>query len=283
MKNNLSNKDSNTHIFCTITISLFVALLNSSAMASEKSPITSTAEDTTNFVVTKSLHSLSISACIKDTCRAITPPQDMLNSIKNGYSKVTVEDLTLDGSPEIVLTHEAEGSVNACSKVYQYNSAENSFTYLDSLPKQLCNYAIKNNYLVSSYKNNAKWHEDIYKIENNKLLLKISDNCIGCDYISRTIYLPKDKTDHTLVTNNLDYTLRTQLSTSVISMKAMLYQEPNENSITKMYLIRDDKVALTDFTVTKSDDFWYQIRYTTKKGGIIKAWLKCDDIKYCAQ
>ena len=239
-------------------------------------------EKATMLSVNDSGTELSITACHEGMCKTITIPETMLDTIDNGYSQISLEDLTLDGISEVILTHNAEGSVNACSKVYRYDSEIETLRSMDKPQSQLCNYSIENDYLISSYRSGAKWHEDIYKIKNNDLILTISDSCIGCDYINRALYLDGRKTENLLVKNSPDYRLRAPISTTVTSEKATLYSEPNINKTTKMYLINGDVVALTDAT-SDENYFWYKIRYVTKKGTLINAWLHCEDINFCEQ
>lgn len=261
-------------ISCFLAGAVLLAATNTSATTSKEKP--------TTLSVNGSGAAISITACHEDMCKAINPPETMLDAMYDGYSQISLEDLTLDGLSEIILTHNAEGSVNACSKVYRYDSEYETLLPMNNIQNQLCNYSINNDHLVSSYRSGAKWHEDIYEIKNNDLTLAFSDSCVGCDYINRTIYRGGTKTDTLLVTNSLDYRLRTPISTTVISKKATLYSEPNINRATKMYLINGDEVALTDAT-SDENYFWYKIRYATKKGRLINAWLQCEDVKFCEQ
>ncbi|SFP21692.1 hypothetical protein SAMN05216229_10128 [Geopseudomonas sagittaria] len=271
-KEKLNSKFCTAFIYYLLAGAILLATTNTFATTNKEKPTTLSANG--------SGAAISITACHEDICKAITPPETMLDAIHDGYSQISLEDLTLDGIPEIILTHNAEGSVNACSKVYRYDSKFETLHSMDNIRNQLCNYSINNDHLVSSYRSGAKWHEDIYKIKNNDLILAFSDSCIGCDYINRTIYLGSTETDTLLVTDNLDYRLRTPISTTVISQKATLYSEPNINRATKMYLINGDEVALTDAT-SDENYFWYKIRYATKEGRLINAWLQCEDVKFC--
>ena len=223
---------------------------------------------------------LSIIACQAERCTTLTPPSDMLDAMRDGYDQVSVDDLTLDGTPEIILTHRAEGSVNACTRIYRYDHALGTLHPLGDSARQLCNYVIAHGHVISRYRSGAMWHEDIHEIKNNDLILAYSDSCVGCDTIKRTRYLDDAKTDHLLVTNNLDHRLRTPISTTVLSKKAVLYREPHIGHATRMYLIRGDEVALTDAT-SDDDNFWYRIRYITAKGKPVEGWLRCDDTALC--
>ncbi|MFG0382815.1 XAC2610-related protein [Pseudomonas sp. zbq_18] len=238
------------------------------------------ADQSANIFVNGSGATISIKLCHESSCKTIKTPAEMLDAMDDGYSQISLEDLTLDGVNEIILTHSAEGNVNICSKVFQYNNESKKLQNLTTLKKQICNYSINENNLISTYKDGAKWHEDIYKTDNNSIHLAFSDSCIGCEYIKRIVYSDDAKTENILVTDNPNYLLRTPISTTITTKKAVLYSEPTIKYATKMYLISGDEVLLTDDSSDESH-FWFKIRYTTKKGKHINAWLKCEDIEYC--
>ena len=58
--------------------------------------------------------------------------------------------------------------------------------------------------------------------------------------------------------------------------KSYLYDSPNLNNKTKIYLIREDKIELLNYK-----NNFYEIEYTTKKNKIIKKWLHCSAIDAC--
>ena len=260
------------HILAFVASTLFFA---ATATYAETRP-----DQSANIFVNGSGATISIKLCHDSSCKSIKTPAEMLDAMDDGYSQVSLEDLTLDGVNEIILTHSAEGNVNICSKVFQYNSESKKLQALTSLKNQICNYSINESNLTSTYKNGAKWHEDIYKIDKNSIHLALSDSCIGCEYIKRTVYSDDAKTENILVTDNPNYLLRTPISTTIATKKAVLYSEPTIKYATKMYLISGDEVLLTDDSSDESH-FWFKIRYTTKNGKYINAWLKCEDIKYC--
>jgi hypothetical protein len=223
----------------------------------------------------------SIQSCQISGCRNIELPKDLLDFVNDGYSEITTEDLTLDGYPEVILTHSEEGSVNTCSKIYVHDRDTNKL-HMSTLSHPICNYTIKKDSLISNYRSGAKWHEDIYRIIENDFILAISDSCIGCDHINRVVYLPDNKTEKLIVTDDIDYALRKPISTKIISDRAMLYKDPSTSTKTNMYLIKNDEVSLLDFMSTEDDPlYWYKIKYITRKGKIIKAWVACKDIEYC--
>lgn len=283
MKIYLINTKKKIKVLSFFAIYTFSSTLSTNINASPNNESKQLLRENISFTITNPANALSVMTCINDICSATIPSKDMLNAINNGYSEITTKDITQDGTPEIILTHSEEGNVNVCSKIYRYNRKGNYFSSSADLPKQLCNYTVKNNHVVSSYRSGGKWYEDIYKIKNNSLTLEITDSCIGCEYVNRAIYSPNGEVEHTLVTDNTDYTSRVPLSTTVISKKAILHQAPDIKTSNGMYLIKGDKVILTNFTASESGTYWYKIRYITKKGKPINAWLQCGDIKYCAQ
>ena len=249
----------------------------SAANEAERAALT---KDGLKLVLTGSPSS-PVQICQQEECEPIDFQKGTLESIENGYSDASLEDLTKDGTPELVLTHAVEGNVNTCSIILRYDSLRNSFFKLKGISKPICNYTLENNYIISSYRSGAKWHEDIYEIESGDPVLKITDSCLGCDYIERTIHLPKGKVEHLLVTNNSKHNHRVPLSTVVTSFKTILYKAPSFDQATKMYLVRGDRVLLTDFTETESTSFWYKIKYLTAKGKLIQAWINCSDLDIC--
>ena len=232
--------------------------------------------------ITGSASSPSIKDCDGSECENVELPEGFLRFFNDGYSNLSLEDMTFDGYPEVILTGPEEGVVNVCSKIYRYDREKRVLQEVAGLKKQICNYRLKNNRLISSYRSEAKWYEDVYRVSDAGFTLELSDSCIGCDQISRVVYLSESKTDKFMVTHDADYALRKAILSKVSSGRAALYKEPSEIKKTKMYLIKDDGVALLDFRVTEgSTKYWYEIKYITNKGREIRAWMKCEDLEYC--
>ena len=61
-----------------------------------------------------------------------------------------------------------------------------------------------------------------------------------------------------------------------IVMKSHLFDKPDKNNMTNMYLIKGDIVDLV-----RSQNNFYEVNYTTKKNKIIKKWLHCSAIDAC--
>ncbi|MDD1622291.1 MAG: hypothetical protein LUQ11_12505 [Methylococcaceae bacterium] len=64
---------------------------------------------------------------------------------------------------------------------------------------------------------------------------------------------------------------------TVVSDKAHLYASPEMTAITKMYLVKGDRVDILDESKRASE--WIRIRYTAKSGKSIEKWVKTGDIE----
>ncbi|WP_407294402.1 XAC2610-related protein [Stutzerimonas zhaodongensis] len=264
-------------IFCLGVIQMLFTISTANYLAAEEAEL---ADDGPKFVLT-GLPLSPVKICNQEDCERIGLPKGAQDAIADGYTDAALEDLTGDGIPELILTHADEGSVNSCSAIYRYDSTQSSFVNFEAFSKRICNYTLEAGYIISSYRSGAKWHEEIYAIESGNPVLKVTDSCLGCDYIERTIHLPEDKVEHLLVTNNPNHNQREPLSTIVTSPKAILYKAPSLDQATTMYLVNGDKVILTDFTETESNFFWYKIKYVTAKDKVIQAWISCDKLAIC--
>lgn len=267
-------------IFCFGVVQTLFTMSTVNYLAANEAGINKLSKDGLTLVLTGSPSS-PVKVCKQEECERIGFPKGMHESIANGYSDASLEDLTGDGIPELILTHAEEGSINTCSAIYRYDSIRSSFVKFKSISKPICNYTLEDSYIISRYRSGAKWHEDIYAIESGDPVLKVTDSCLGCDYIERTVHLLEDKVEHLLVTNDSNHNQRVPLSTVVTSHKAILYKAPSFDQATTMYLVTGEKVILTDFTETESNSFWYKIKYYSATNKVIQAWISCDDLDIC--
>ena len=63
---------------------------------------------------------------------------------------------------------------------------------------------------------------------------------------------------------------------SVRSDKARLFQSPNFDSRSKMYLVKGDEVEIVDDS--KLNTGWCRVRYVPKTGKVIEAWMQSSDL-----
>ncbi|WP_155754401.1 hypothetical protein [Burkholderia multivorans] len=209
-------------------------------------------------------------------CKNIEPTGDLKKAIDEGYENLAVVDIYGDGNKEIAAT---SGGGNRCSKFFSYDRATHRFSVLKLSERDICNFKIDGDSLISSYRLDAKQYEDIYKLKNGKYQIAISDACVGCDEIYRSVYVNGRVSEKIIVTNQQNYARRVPITTEVVSNKAMLYENHSDSAATKMYLLKGDKVQLVEFS--SEDGLWYLVKYPSQRRGIIRKWVKCEDLAIC--
>lgn len=209
-------------------------------------------------------------------CKKIEPTGDLKKAIDDGYENLSVVDIYKDGSKEIAATSGGDGG---CSKFFSYDRVSRKFSSLIFSSRDICNFRVSGNGLISSYRLDAKQYEDVYKIKNGKYQIAISDACVGCDEISRSVYRDGKIYEKLIVTNQQDFTRRSPVTTIVVADKARLYDDHSDSSATKMYLVKGDEVQLAEFN--SENGLWYLVKYLPKGRGVIRKWAKCEDLAIC--
>lgn len=125
----------------------------------------------------------------------------------------------------------------------------------------------------------------VRKIDGSYSTLKTMDanNLMRCDKVSSEnigdyqTLSNENKGVRQLVLNGvLDYINKLETSSSINVSKSYLYSSPDENSITKAYLVAGDKVKIIQFSQSKK---WVEVGYVSPKGKPLVKWVKFDDIK----
>lgn len=125
-----------------------------------------------------------------------------------------------------------------------------------------------------------------YDYDVNKYQIKLITNIQHNVYFNRLTETFSDIFCHSFYSSNEDnYCVKNFMLTQfipedydfkIIQDKSYLFNSPNNNDNSKMYLIKGDEVSLLQY----KDDF-YEIEYTTKSNKIIKKWLHCSAIDAC--
>jgi hypothetical protein len=219
----------------------------------------------------------------RSNCKKITPEGELQKAIDEGNENLSIVDIYEDGNQEVAAT--TGNDVNQCSIFFSFNRATHTFSALDIAGKDrdICNYKLTKNHLISSYRSAAKWYEDIYELKNGIYQLVLSDACVGCDQITRSVYRNGKLAGKLLVTDRRNYSERRPIMASVTVDKAWLYSEPVSSSITAMYLIKDDKVQLLEDNAANvgndsDDSMGYLVKYITKGNKSIIKWMKYKDL-----
>lgn len=214
--------------------------------------------------------------CVNGECKKITTPPSINKDFANGSTEVSLDDLDADGVSELLLS--STHKVNKCSSAFKANANGYTLEKITGLNGDICNYKKTSNYLVSSYRRDAKQIEDVYEAKSGKLSFLYSDECVGCPDEIRRVYANMDVE---LVAQNKDFLSRTSVYSTVISKKAYLYGDNKKLSPSKMYLIKSDVVRLLDLS-SDNDSFWFLIEYKpASKKYAIKKWIDCMDLLYC--
>ncbi|RQH09897.1 hypothetical protein [Paraburkholderia dinghuensis] len=211
----------------------------------------------------------------KSDCEIVTPTGELKSAIDDGYENLSIVEIYKNGNQEIAAT-----SAGGCSRFFSFDQAIHVFSALNvGAGKDICNYKIDGKYLTSAYKLDSKQHEDVYELKNGTYHLVLSDVCVGCDQVSRSIYRDGQLSEKLLVTSEIKYTQRQPVTSLVATDKAWLFAEASNASRTEMYLVKGDKVQLLEFN--DADGLWYFVRYLSKKNGPILKWVKCESLAIC--
>lgn len=87
----------------------------------------------------------------------------------------------------------------------------------------------------------------------------------------------KEKLISTIGTPPKDASASVKILGTVVSDKVPLYASPEMTALTKMYLVKGDRVDILD--ESKHASAWIRIRYTPKSGKPIEKWVKTGDIE----
>jgi hypothetical protein len=162
-------------------------------------------------------------------------PDEFAREIEGTYDNVRVEDITGDGVGEFIFSTEASAS-NSCSKVLRYNAIERSLTEIVFPIGPLCNFDARHGYIVSAYREGGAWREDIYHVSGARIKAALSDVCVGCGEVRRKKYAEDGSNIRLLVSDNVDFKERIELTAKVISSRAYIYRSPEEAQPTKKIL-----------------------------------------------
>ncbi|MCL6405027.1 hypothetical protein [Dickeya dadantii] len=208
--------------------------------------------------------------CSKDYCDGFLVPNNIRNMINDGYEKTT--SAIIIGRKYLIATTNSD--INRCSILFLITA--NGINENPVLPekKPICNYSVNKNNVISSWKDEGKWNEDIYQISNDKWTLIFRDACVGCGMIKRT-YFKEDVANETEILNDGSiYSERTPLFGIVSVEKTTLLNSPIITDKKKSYLITGDRFKLLDMS---DNGLFYKIKYEIKSGKALIAWITADD------
>jgi hypothetical protein len=187
---------------------------------------------------------------------------------------IKLHDLDADKVPELIVTEgSANGAVNVCSLIFRINTiGEFEVIKTNENAQEMCNISFHNGKIVSSYRDAANWFDDVYYYKHGKLVLEMRDK----NGEIRTLFNKEGKAINSfmIMNDSKKWFDREKLTASIKSEKAMLYNSPSLNDVSKMYLIKNDPVIIKDFQYSKNGSvLFYLIEYTNAKNVKIKKWV----------
>ncbi|MBU9856417.1 hypothetical protein [Rahnella bonaserana] len=218
-----------------------------------------------------SSYSIALSSnCNLQVCSGFNTPESFKNTINEGYENLEVTTILNKRYAVATTTND----VNKCSVLFPISEQGISNYPINFHKNPFCNYSVVNGKVVSSWKDGAKWHEDIYEVNNGSWSLFIRDECIGCDIVKRTLY-ENDKPKNTLLLKDgYDFTKRIKITGVISTEKSMLFKTSNPNNKSKSYLIKGDVFNLIDMS---PDGNYYKISYLMKSGKNLEGWISYND------
>ncbi|WP_386688303.1 GW dipeptide domain-containing protein [Lonepinella sp. MS14437] len=149
------------------------------------------------------------------------------------------------------------------------------------------------NYLLT-YKGNNYTDDGLYIIDNISI---VNNNIVIDTHSSSASYFKRHyisyinnkwqyvKTEHrfTEIVNSIRSKICIEIKNSEhcfyeIIKKSNLYKKMNTNAVTKMYLIKGDKVTILDEQTDSENQKWYFINYKGKKD--INMWIKAEAVDF---
>jgi hypothetical protein len=224
----------------------------------------------------ESVNPVVVSASEQGKSGRLSLPDSFTSQIDDLYDDAYVEDVDGNGQLEVVFNL-VGGQVNQCFRILHYNNVNRSLSEWIFKDGSFCNPVNKGKYLVSSYRDGAIWHEDIYSMANGKPELYISDSCVGCDQVRRKTYRPEGTPVKVLVSDHGDFEKRIPLKAKITSARARIFSSADPNTSTKKYLIRGDEITLLDYYRSPDDTDWAEFRFEDPKT-TTEGWLRHSDI-----
>lgn len=212
------------------------------------------------------------SECTIKACDNLMLPPVAQDFISQGYEDIEIK--TLNDNKYLFLS--TGNNVNKCSIVFDITGIEIDTTPFIGGNGKLCNVSEVNGNIVSSYRDQGVWFNDVYQwISKKNWVLLFTDSCSDCLQVKRIYYINGIKGNRELLSEGDDFSKRKPLNGVISVQKASLYSLPNENKEIRAYLVRDDVFGIADMS---EDGFFYQISYKSKSGKNSLYWIKSNDI-----
>ena len=201
-------------------------------------------------------------------------PTDILEEARNSVLK----DLDDDGIPEVLVPLTAN-AVNACVAAFRYAPTTKDLQQIDFAGGALCSPSRKGRFLISKYRSEGRWIEDIYAIENREFKIVISDSCLDCNWVFRKEYRNDTLIDSYLVSNAPSFKNRSKLLGAISAASTIIYKAPDKNTSSNFSLRQGDTISIKNIE-NRDDQYFVEIESSdTQK--IIGGWIECEALVEC--
>lgn len=195
-----------------------------------------------------------------------------------GKAYVLVDDFNFDGYKDIAV-QQSEGymGVNVFYDVFLYQPRK--WTFKLGFHDSNIEADPTNQMINSGQRSGPRWYSNVYKVINGRPYIRQARSAMVGDGLDKVVFKnPKGKTLKTLIldTNIEDNPERPAVRT-INAKRAYLHNKPNDNSKTRVYVIKGDRVNLHDYTHDVDSGEWFYVRYQGKKK-LFKGWIKWNSI-----
>lgn len=197
-------------------------------------------------------------------------------------SAVMLRDLDEDGIPEIIVTLRFAYPYFVIDPARIYSLAKDGS--LENVSDgELTNIGFHGRRIISSGRSGPSWETSVYIYENRKLIPQYFHKVVSDTFSTISVYDKNGEIVKEFLSANTDGRLlweREELSARVMVAKAWLYNTPDMNDKSKMYLVKNDAVVLKKMDSIDDKRWFYLVDYTTKNNRTITKWIEQDAVDY---
>ncbi|MBU0654589.1 MAG: hypothetical protein KJ914_05575 [Gammaproteobacteria bacterium] len=201
-------------------------------------------------------------------------------------SLIIQADFNFDGMGDVgLLEGVGYGGVNMFYRLYLWDKTTSKF---QDFAKEISNPTLTTatKTLNSAQRSGPRWYTTDYRFTNGKPYTWMETVVVSPegDLYHAKIYKPDGKLLKTLVAATEDPAEINEKTPpairKILPAKAPLYDKPDADSKTRMYVIKGDKVELLDYSGDTGEE-WFRIRY--KGSRVVEKWVEASAILAGAQ
>lgn len=188
------------------------------------------------------------------------------------------DDFNFDGLGDVaVLDGVGYGGVNLFYRLYLWDKAAGKFQeFKETISNPTLTKETKT--LSTGQRSGPRWYTTDYRFRNNKPYVYSESAMVGSagDLYFAKLYNSVGKILKKVVAETQDPSSidgKTPAAVrKIVVAKAPLYDKPDADSKTKMYLIKGDKPTLLDYRENEDGSEWFLIRFNGKK--LVEKWVE---------